>query len=411
MRRSFASWTERPLHQLAACATASVVCLGAVAGRGAAAAPAESAPANIAAPPGGLAAVTGDSGTVVSVDGIRLGTLPLGEPLRLPVGRHRLAAALGTHRIETVLTIEAERPLLVRLSFSPPLALTLRPKIVAVCAGGPLPPPAEGVVKAAILAEQALPILSMQAPSSGPPAVTANCDEQRWHKVGRAAGADYVLLLAPAGSSPAIRVYDVATGTQAAEGESSDLVEPGAGLRESVRRVLALALDRPHGTLAVVSSPAGARIQLDGTARGVTPWSSLVHSGPHRVLAQLAGYLPAAGEAQVQRDQSVRLVLTLSPRPVPQLVRRTRGVRWALLGLGLGAAALGGTLWALDGRPFCDDPQAAALGRCPQELATQSAGIALVAGAAASLAVSAGLVAVEKRLLRRELGKESPGGE
>lgn len=83
-------------------------------------------------------------------------------------------------------------------------------------------------------------------------------------------------------------------------------LEPGQ------RRRLAIALERRQGRLTVISSPAGARVVVDGVDRGVTPVESLaVKPGALKVRVERAGYEPEDEEVQVADGAEARLEVTL----------------------------------------------------------------------------------------------------
>lgn len=68
----------------------------------------------------------------------------------------------------------------------------------------------------------------------------------------------------------------------------------------------------PPATLSISSNPRGARIQIDGVARGVTPLKlSRLQAGPHRVRVSYEGYRPVVRTVRLEPGKTVTLGLNL----------------------------------------------------------------------------------------------------
>jgi tetratricopeptide (TPR) repeat protein len=102
--------------------------------------------------------------------------------------------------------------------------------------------------------------------------------------------------------------------------------------------------------LTVRSEPAGATVQLDGRAVGITPWTGELRPGSHRIAVQRRGYRdqerPIVLSARAAQEQSFELERTPEPderSAAAEPVSAEAGVSAAsLLALGGGVLALGG---------------------------------------------------------------------
>jgi tetratricopeptide (TPR) repeat protein len=125
--------------------------------------------------------------------------------------------------------------------------------------------------------------------------------------------------------------------------------------------------------LTILSEPEGATLKVDGSAVGVTPWTSELAPGAHAVELTLEGYAPEARTVEVAPEHAQDLTIVLGAAPVgaaatpapaspPEVASApttppSRGVDmprparndltlttigWA--GIGAGGAALGGAL-------------------------------------------------------------------
>ena len=75
----------------------------------------------------------------------------------------------------------------------------------------------------------------------------------------------------------------------------------------------------PAGVLDVVGAPAGARLILDGNVRGTAPAGQMggVVVGAHRLEVQADGMQPLTRWIVVERDQVLRVAVTLAPDEAP----------------------------------------------------------------------------------------------
>jgi len=162
---------------------------------------------------------------------------------------------------------------------------------------------------------------------------------------------------------------------------------------ERIISALARRLDAHRGQITVRSTPAGARVYVDGRleSKGSTPLRLDFEPGPHRLRVELDRHLPVTREIEVAAGVSDEVAVTLE-RPAG-LWRRPVG--WAALGLGGASLAVGGLLYAgaadladeADG--LRGDPQRHAALRDDFELRHTGAWIALGAGAALTAAGAA----------------------
>jgi hypothetical protein len=70
--------------------------------------------------------------------------------------------------------------------------------------------------------------------------------------------------------------------------------------------------DAKTGTLSLTSSPAGARVTVDGADVGVTPLDAPVSAGSHTVELTKAGYAPGHGSVVVAEGQSAKLDISMT---------------------------------------------------------------------------------------------------
>ncbi len=178
-------------------------------------------------------------------------------------------------------------------------------------------------------------------------------------------------------------------------------LERDAGQRAEVERVigaLEAQLEAARGRLRLGSQPPGARVVVDGDPASAvtTPEVVVVAPGTHHLRAELAGYLPAEREVAAVAGEEVAVVFALE---APSGAWKAP-TGWALLGIGLASAAVGGILYAsaastadeaegLYGDParyraLKDDFESAELGAW----LSFGAGGALLAGGATLLALS-----------------------
>jgi hypothetical protein len=110
--------------------------------------------------------------------------------------------------------------------------------------------------------------------------------------------------------------------------------------------------------LAVRSTPAGARITLDGKVVGATDAAGAefrVSPGRHLVRLERSGFAAATREVVIDDGEHAAVEVTLEPAPGPSSpiqtgtrAHRSRLLPWLLVGTGAAALAGGGLLLALD---------------------------------------------------------------
>lgn len=125
---------------------------------------------------------------------------------------------------------------------------------------------------------------------------------------------------------------------------------PNAPDRERVTAViqnLKERLSRAAQPLTVNSAPAGATVELDGQARGVTPWLSELAPGTYQLELSLEGHRPISRAVTTSGEQPtvVDVILTPLPSPADRAFFSSRPWTWATLGaaaLATGAGAVYG---------------------------------------------------------------------
>ncbi|QRN93531.1 PEGA domain-containing protein [Archangium violaceum] len=157
---------------------------------------------------------------------------------------------------------------------------------------------------------------------------------------------------------------------------------------------------RPQVT--VSSEPAGARVQVDGEARGVTPWSDKLEVGPHRLEVTHEGYQPLRRDMELRPGEPLELQLMLTPlsksgvavenRPGQPRRRVWTWVAAGAAGVATAGAVTLGLLARSDSRELLARPHEraeaqrlhdSALGRArASNILTGTAGVALLAGTA-----------------------------
>jgi tetratricopeptide (TPR) repeat protein len=157
---------------------------------------------------------------------------------------------------------------------------------------------------------------------------------------------------------------------------------------------------RPQVT--VSSEPTGARVQVDGEARGVTPWSDKLEVGPHRLEVTREGYQPLRRDVELRPGEPLELQLFLTPLSksageVASHLGQPRKRVWTWVAAGAAGVATAGavTLGLLarsDSRELLARPHEraeaqrlhdSALGRArASNILTGTAGVALLAGTA-----------------------------
>lgn len=177
---------------------------------------------------------------------------------------------------------------------------------------------------------------------------------------------------------------------------------------DDVATVLRRWLDAPHAQLPVLridSTPAGARVSLDGEDVGVTPLELTVAPGQHDVRVAKPGFV-----AQLQRitaveggHEAIGLQLPVLPAPERDRTGAARSMRIGgavALGVGVAGIGVGIGLAVLDEAPMrsrCSGENIDIEGHCKYRYDSLGAGIGVLVGGAAALATGVALLVVAKR--------------
>lgn len=137
------------------------------------------------------------------------------------------------------------------------------------------------------------------------------------------AGAKLSVDAAPVGQTP--WTGKLPSGSHGLEA-SLDGYEPAAESLEvvgtkKVTKVLTLKALPPG--LAVLSTPPGAQVSLDGKAVGTTPWSGATTAGKHQLEVTLAGYKPVKKSVTLAPGRAGSEALTLDPEVIAFTITST----------------------------------------------------------------------------------------
>ena len=245
---------------------------------------------------------------------------------------------------------------------------------------------------------------------------TASCGDLDCRlRAARDAGAGY-LLTSRLTVEPGARDYALEFELFGADdGERIAAIEGGCelcGFEEAVSMVEARAavvlstLQRSHARgseLSLRTTPAGARIEIDGQEAGLTPLTVQLPAGSHRIVARKEGHLSQTLEVEAIEGVRKDMELQLLPQPVAEDPSARGLVIGGALGLGLGVAsvAAGIALIVVEGDPYRRDCQADADGDCRFLLGTRTGGIVAASVGGAAIAAGAALLGVGLRRKRR----------
>ncbi len=154
---------------------------------------------------------------------------------------------------------------------------------------------------------------------------------------------------------------------------------------EFVGALLKEASARAGSTILVIrSTPSGARVEIDGSAVGVTDLEYGVYPGPHAIRIEKPGFKPSLHDivAEPNRRTEVTAVLVATKKPPPGRHARFRVWKWATLAAG--AAALAAGTWLI----IADKPGEVDGHLQPRERNSLWPGVAVAAFGAATLGVS-----------------------
>ena len=276
--------------------------------------------------------LTAPDGAFVLVDKLLVGRTPLPGPLLLEGGSHRFAIELPTGGFESdALSIAEGRA--AQLNLTPGTkgvavaVMSLAPASILVLSPTSLAKPwatqirqavSDALVKeqAALISEERLSILlQKQSPDC---LSLPGCPELIADKAGARSVLRVTAQGSPDGSSAVsfqVSVHDVATGQLAGSTEvrcescSTDSLLQKLG--ESVQRLIAEANNRPRGMIAVIGTPAGARVRIDGQAAGVVPFERMSFAGEHVVSVEQDGFEPHVRNVLVVFGQTAALNVNL----------------------------------------------------------------------------------------------------
>lgn len=298
-------------------------------------------------------AIFGDDGAVLFVDDRVAGALPLALPLLLSPGEHRLRLTQGNRKAETRVQVLANRPLQVRFTLVPPLAVATATELAVplLTAPGVSEAALQRLTRAAgqaaarervlLLPQDRLAALLSSAPELKGCLDTVPCQEQ----VAAQAQAQYLLRLqtsaAPAAAAPhkkgdkdasknakdlqdyrfALALYDARVGADAATQEGTCAAcgpdQAGKALAGLVTRLVQDATTRPRGQVEVLATPAGAQVAFDGRALGPAPQRRPSFTGDHQVEITLAGHEPHRQSVTVADGEVAKVEVALKPTPKP----------------------------------------------------------------------------------------------
>ncbi len=305
-------------------------------------------------------AVNGPSGALLLMDGQAMGKLPLPVNLSVPAGPHRFRIQLGNQSAESdTLTFpgngQAElnltlsgRSVVTVLRISDGLFLLLGPDTVSPAVRAGI---TESVATAAKAWHSVLIVGDKAKVLGQRRAEILRCIDQG--ECSQPLFADgqvsYALSLhiengTPDASSSCLlraEILDTRTRDVSARAESTaaPCSERNLALQvgELTGRLLRATAIRPRGSLAVTSTPVGAKVRLDGRWLGVTPFQQESFSGQREIEVQQARYLPYNQTILVEPNQAATLSVTLQRDPAAQLSRPL----WRII---TGSVLLGGGL-------------------------------------------------------------------
>ncbi|MFO0575570.1 MAG: PEGA domain-containing protein [Polyangia bacterium] len=320
----------------------------------------------------GELSVLGARRALVRIDERPVGVLPLGAPLLLPAGSHKVVLESEEQRQAGAVEVPLGRLVELRFDAATGLAVSTVPPALLVFAqylGSP-PPEAQrlhAAVEQALRAEGHasldLRTAAAPAPELAPCLGAPACQLQLAGRTGTEAVLSVAVTAAPpaaptppaAASSavagpvnpapPATRSYRlVVTLLDTAVGELAAWVDrpcaacgpqqAAAALSQAVAELLRKGLLRPRGTLLVRTSPPGAQLVVDGRPVGRSPLQLPVWAGPHSIRAELPGHNPESAQVQAAEGLVTELALALAAPPPRKL--------WPLVvgGIAVGAGGL-----------------------------------------------------------------------
>lgn len=350
-------------------------------------------------------AVNGPPGALLLMDGQALGTLPLQVNINVPTGSHRFTLQLGTvsaasdplsfsgsGQAELNLTL-AGRSLVAVLRTTDGLLLLLEPESLSAPARSAL---YDSVSRAASAKHSVLLTGEKEQRHSGRSRELIRCihEAQCADALFPDGQVSYVLSVrienGTLDSSPscALRttLLDARTRDVSAQAETTASPCSAGGvstqLADMTNRLLQETAMRPRGSLAVSSTPPGAKVRVDGRLLGTTPFQQEVFAGARAIEVRKDKYLPYQSSTQVEPNQTATIETLLqrdpSVQPSRPLWRIVAGS--ILLGGGLLMAGFGTSAQLTNGQ--CQDGSTN-LDTCSPYYSTTAVGAGLLGGGGA----------------------------
>lgn len=311
--------------------------------------------------------ITGDRGTLVSLDERLVGALPLVKPLLVTPGEHKVVLERRSTRLEDTVRVGVGRLGELRVNLATKaLVLTILPGVLvrhalpglsAADAQG-----VEGTVEAALVGARLSAISERDAAECGEPPPGACSDPVRCEvERARQCESDYVLrsvLERTAGPTPGLRLQVEIVDVSAGDVSATDAVScSGCGptelrqlLAARMSTLMARGIGRARGQIDVQSDPSSAMVWIDGRAVGVTPYRGVAFAGLHQVAMRREGYSEYAQSIDVREGETAHVAGSLGRSEAAPAVERTQVVvekqpgrpLWRLLsgGIAIGAGVV-----------------------------------------------------------------------
>ena len=153
---------------------------------------------------------------------------------------------------------------------------------------------------------------------------------------------------------------------------------------------------RPRGSLAVSSTPPGAKVRVDGRLLGTTPFQQEVFAGARAIEVRKDKYLPYQSSTQVEPNQTATIETLLQRDPSAQLSRPLWRIVTGsiLLGGGLLMAGFGTSALLTHGQ--CQDGSMN-LDTCSPYYSTTSVGAGLLGGGGALAITGVLMIAIPSK--------------
>jgi hypothetical protein len=159
------------------------------------------------------------------------------------------------------------------------------------------------------------------------------------------------------------------------------------------------------GKIEIRTSPAGARVSIDGIVVGSTPIAIDFAPGEHAIEIQKLGYFPHHQRIEVHPGEPSELDLVLRAEPVDRVRPASWGVGWAALAVGTASVAASVPLFVLDGTAVssnCSGNNIDVNGLCRYRHTTLEGGVTMAAVGASVATLGVALLIHSVRKLRRD---------